>query len=337
MNLLPESNGLKKVNMKKKADAKQWVKSISFIIIGIFLAGFLLQVVSNFIANEKINSSLNYAKVDSKKFDYKYSGSGDYTIVFDGAIGTNLYEWNPVIDALREKNIEVKTFVYNRRGYGFSDFVSGETPESQAESLKILLRKAGVSGKLILVGEQYGSLVMTNFAKLYPDSVSGMVLIKPYSETVIEGSEFRDSIKWAYLKSKIEKIGTKFGLTILLDKMNIDYHVEEFEKNLDKDYLEEFTLLKNQSSYRNAVNSELGSLYSYSGSSQIKGLMNEKPLYIISNDENDELKNIGSEDLTTVYTTESSSEVLSVTDPSSIVNGISNVVKEAKKIAKKSN
>lgn len=335
MNLIPESNGLKKVNMREKADAKQWIKNIVFAIAGIFIMGFLIQTISNFVGNEKINSSLNYAKIDSKKMEYRYSGTGDYTVIFDGTIGTNLYEWNSVIEALDEKGLDVKTFTYNRRGYGFSDAASLETPEQQAENLKILLRKAGVSGKLILVGQEYGSLVMTNFAKLYPDSVAGMVLVKPYSEDTIKSTEFKSDIKWRYLKSKLEKVGTKFSLTMLMDKMNIDYHVKEFEENLSGDYLKEFNILKNQTSYRKAVNNELENLYSYSGDSQTNGLLNGKPLYIITNDEDDIIQNLGSKDLTTVYKTESEYTVLSVSDPSSVATGISNVVKEAKKIAKK--
>lgn len=337
MNLIPESNGFKKVNMREKADAKVWIRNIIFIILGIFALGFLVQVVNNFLGNEKINPSLNYAKIDNRKMEYKLSGTGDYTVIFDGALGANLNEWNPVIDALKQKGLEVKTFVYNRRGYGFSDAGNLETPEQQAENLKILLRKAGVGGKLILVGEEYGSLVMTNFAKLYPDSVAGMVLVKPYYEDEVKSKEFRSNMKWKYIKSKIEKSGTKFSLTMLMDKMNLDYSINEFEEYLKGDSLEEFNILKNQTSYRKAVNNELESLYTYSGESQISGLMKGKPLYIITNDEDDPIQKIGEEDLTTIYKTELGETVISISDPSTVATGISNVTKEAKKIAKKAN
>ena len=337
MNLIPESNGFKKVNMREKADAKVRIRNIIFIILGIFALGFLVQVVNNFLGNEKINPSLNYAKIDNRKMEYKLSGTGDYTVIFDGALGANLNEWNPVIDALKQKGLEVKTFVYNRRGYGFSDAGNLETPEQQAENLKILLRKAGVGGKLILVGEEYGSLVMTNFAKLYPDSVAGMVLVKPYYEDEVKSKEFRSNMKWKYIKSKIEKSGTKFSLTMLMDKMNLDYSINEFEEYLKGDSLEEFNILKNQTSYRKAVNNELESLYTYSGESQISGLMKGKPLYIITNDEDDPIQKIGEEDLTTIYKTELGETVISISDPSTVATGISNVTKEAKKIAKKAN
>ena len=337
MNLIPESNGLKKVNMREKSDAKVWIRNILFVILGIFALGFLVQVINNFVGNDKINPSLNYAKVNNRKMEYKFSGTGDYTVVFDGALGTNLNEWNPVLETLKQKGLEVKTFVYNRRGYGFSDSGDLETPEQQAENLKILLRKAGVSGKLILVGEEYGSLVITNFAKLYPDSVAGMVLVKPYFEDEVKSKDFKSDIRWRYFKSKIEKAGTKFSLTMLMDKMNLDYSVTEFEEYLKDDALEEFNILKNQTSYRKAINNELESLYTYSGDSQVNGLMKEKPLYIITNNEEDPIQRIGEKDLTTIYDTELGETVISISDPGTVATGISNVTKEAKKIAKKAN
>ncbi|MBE6048379.1 MAG: alpha/beta hydrolase [Clostridium sp.] len=336
MNLIPESNGFKKVNMKEKVNAKRCIRNTLFVVIAIFLIGFIVQMLNNFFGVEKVTSSLNYAKIDSRKMEYKLSGSGDYTVVFDGALGTNLNQWNSVIETLKEKKLDVKTFVYNRKGYGFSDGGNLETPEKQAEDLKVLLRKAGVSGKLILVGEEYGSLVMTNFASLYSDSVAGMVLIKPYSEDKVKSEKFKSDIKWPYLKSKIEKTGTMFSLTMLMDKMNLDYSIPEFEEYLTGDSLKEFNILKNQSSYRKAINNELESLYTYSGNTQAKGLMSNKPLYIITNDEEDPIQKIGSENLTTIYKTELQGTVISISDPSSVATGIANVTKEAKKISKQS-
>ena len=65
--------------------------------------------------------------------------------------------------------------------------------------------------------------------------------------------------------------------------------------------------------------------------------MKGKPLYIITNDEDDPIQKIGEEDLTTIYKTELGETVISISDPSTVATGISNVTKEAKKIAKKAN
>lgn len=334
MNLIPESNGLKKINMRKKLTTKEWVKLISTIIMGIFIVGFLFQILTDFIGNERISTRLNYAKVDTKRMEYKLSGSGDYTIVFDGALGSNLYEWESITEKI-ESSLGVKTFVYNRRGYGFNENIAGEDPSQQAENLKILLRKAGVSGNLIFVGEEYGSLVMTNFAKEYPDSVSGLILIKPFDEEIMKTDDFKNQIKWKYYRSNIEKIGTSFSLTRILDSMGLATKVEGFEESLSEASAMEFKIHKNQKSYRSAVASELNNLYTYTDESQVSGLVSGKPLYIITNDESTSLKKLGSEDLTTVYVTESESSIMSVSDEDTVINAISSVLKEAKKIAKK--
>ena len=94
MNLIPESNGLHRVNMREKLSILQWVKKISIVLAVILLCGFIFQSLSNFVGNEQVRQRLNYVKIDDNKIEYKSSGSGSYTIVFDGALGTNLYAWN---------------------------------------------------------------------------------------------------------------------------------------------------------------------------------------------------------------------------------------------------
>jgi hypothetical protein len=334
MNLIPESNGLKKVDMTSRFREKSKIKTGLIIILGIFLFGFLFQVISDFIGNERISPRLNYAKIESKRIEYKTGGSGDYTIVFDGAMGADLYEWDKICGKI-ESELGVKTFVYNRRGYGFNESLEGETPSKQAENLKILLRKAGVSGNLILVGEEYGSLVSTNFVKLYPESVQGLVLVKPFSEEIIKGDEFKKSIRWKYYKSKVESSGTNIGITKLLDKLNLTIEVTGFEENLSEAANKEFKIHKNQKAYREAIRNELKSLYTYNEESQVEGLVSGKPLYIISDQDNDPLSKLGTPDNTILYKTESQGAVISLTDSDAVKAAITSVVKEARKIEKK--
>ena len=336
MNLIPHSNGIKRVKKRKALTPKALVKIIALTLLGILVSGFLFQKVKDFIGNERIESSLNYAKVDDKRMEYKVSGSGDYTVVFDGSIGANLYEWNEVCKKAQSE-LGVRTFVYNRRGYGFNENVGEENPTKQAEELKILLRKAGVSGNLIFVGEEYGSLIATAFAKLYPESVKGMVLVKPLDEEKIKDTEFKKSIRWKYYKSKVESVGASIGLTTLLDSMNLAISIDGFEENLPKGVVEEYKVHKNQSNYRTAIYDELKALYTYTDTNQTNGMFNNIPLYIISKEEEDSLRRLGNKDLTMVYETSIESPLVSINDSNAIVTGISYTLKEAKKIEKLSN
>lgn len=333
MNLIPESNGFKKVNMKDKLTTFQWGKRIAIIIAIIIGSGFIFQTLSNFIGNEKIKQRLNSVKIEENKLEYKVDGSGDYTIVFDGAIGTNLYSWSEITKKV-EKDLGVRTLVYNRVGYGFNTIRESRTIDQQTDDLRALVKKMGLTDKLILVGEEYGSLVMTNFAEKYPELVSGVVLIKPLLEDEVKSEEFKKDIRWTYYKSKVESVGASFGLTTLLDKLGLDYTVDGFEENLPKGADEEFSIHKTKKDYRRAISYELENLYKYTGDSQKENMLGAKPLYIISNDENDPIAKIGSKDLTTTYFTESDKDIISSTDSEAVITGISVVLKESKKIDK---
>lgn len=333
-NMIPESNGLYRVDMKEPISKTGIWKRVVCVILIIFSIGFIFQQISNFIGGEKISSSLYYASVNGEKLEYDLEGAGDYTVVFDGAIGTNLYQWKEITRILQTK-YGVKTFVYNRAGYGFSGITERKTPKEQAQDLKILLRKAGNSGKLILVGEEYGSLVMTNFAKLYPDSVSAMLLIKPLNENTIKSNEYRKKLLWTCRRSKLQTIGTYFGLTTILEHYKLNYSVEGFEKSLDKYSKEEYEIECTKTNYREAIQYELYNLYNYKEKSQANGIVAGKPLYIISNNPNDSLASLGNPDLTTVFKTKSKQKIISVTNREAIEKGISNILRERKKIDKK--
>lgn len=224
--------------------------------------------------------------------------------------------------------------MYNRSGYGESDLTKDRSPKEQAEELKILLRKAGVTGNFILVGEEYGSLVMTNFADLFPDSVSGMLLIKPLNEDEVKSEDFRSEVKEKYKKSKLEIAGTYFGITKILSGFDLTYGVDSFEKNISGNAKNEYEVKSYQTTYRKALSYEFNNLYNYKNTSQKDGLMKDKPLYIISNDKDDKLKSLGNDELTTVYKTSSKETLISQTDKDSVIDGLVTILKARKKIDK---
>nr|WP_241399860.1 alpha/beta hydrolase [Clostridium beijerinckii] len=245
-----------------------------------------------------------------------------------------MYEWDDVCKSLEEKKIS--TFTYNREGYGFNDGGDNRTPEEQAKDLKALLRKAGAPEPYVLVGEEYGSLVLSNFANLYSDSVAGVVLINPISEENIQTKEFKNSIKSKYYRSIFEKMGTNFSLTALLNKAGLTMENDTFKKYLNQNELDEFQSFENKKNYRQAVSNELENLYKGISNSQTNELLGNKPLYLITNNEDDPVKKIGNTTVTTIYKEEIEGSPMSVLDPDSVVTGVNSVLKDAKKAAKKS-
>lgn len=333
MKLLAHSNVVHKLD-KDKVSKRKIFKKIIIFFLGLFILGVAVQIVTNFIDNERLKSRFKYGRIEGKKMEYKFKSGVDYTVVFDGSLGNNMYEWDNICKSLEDK--KVSTFVYNRRGYGFNDGGDLRTPEDQAKDLKLLLRKAGVSEPYILVGEEYGSLVVTNFISLYPNSVAGVILVDPMSEEKIKTNEFKESIKYKYYRSKFETTGTNFSLTSLLSNMGLTIENNTFKEHLAESELSEFNSFENKKNYKEAVSNELKNLYEGSSNSQVNGLLDNKPFYLITSDEEDSAKKLGQTAATTVYKKEISDSPVSLLDPDIVVNGVNNVMKEAKKLAKKS-
>lgn len=333
MNLLPHSNGVRRVNMKRQRTTKEKLKDIAKVLIGIIIAGFIVQQITNFIAGETLIERVDYTTVDDKRMDFRLSGSGNYTVVFDGVLGGNLEVWDAIATELAE-NDNVATFLYNRRGYGFSASGSARTIEEQAQDLKILLRKSGASEPYILVGEEYGSLVLTSFAEQFPDSVAGIVSVNPLVEEDLKNSGKSLKNMALRIRRKIEQLGSYVGFTMLLDKVNLDVNISEIEDKLEGDALEEFLSHRTKASYTTAVSNELGNLASYTLEMQQAGVFTGKPYCLITKNEDDRLKSLGDEGLTTSIVSNTDSAVLSLDKSSDILAGIRGVIKQCDELNK---
>jgi len=332
LKLLPHSNGLYKVNMKKDLNPKEKVKKIVTVILLILVVGFIYQRISNFIAKETLRERVDYVRVEDKRLDYRAEGEGKYTVIFDGNIGTNLNQWNEISDKLLSDYGDVSTFTYNRRGYGFSDSGAIRTPKEQAEDLRLLLRKAAIPAPYILVGEEYGSLVLTEFANAYPDLVAGIVLINPLVEDEINTDKFQKSLMFKKIRRNIESIGSEIGLTTLLDKLNLTCNTEEFEEKLDYRDLEEFKIHRTKSNYNKAVNNEYKNITSGNNFSQVEGVFSGKPYYLIAKVGQESLANLGDEALTKVYNVDYQENIVSMHAPDTVITGIRQVIKQANEI-----
>lgn len=327
MKFLPYSNGVRKVSMKKQRNPKDKIKIIISIIAIILIIGVVTQNVVNFVDGERLKKRVNYTTVDDLRLDYRIEGEGSYTIIFDGDIGTTLEEWTPIVEELK-KNDNVRTFVYNRQGYGYSDISSsGKTPKEQAGDLKILLRKAGLSGPYIIVGEGYGSLVLTSFAEQFKDSVAASIMIDPLNEEEIQTKKYKNSQMLTKVRRNIEKIGSKFGLTMLLDKLNLDVNLKDYESGLLDKNLDEFLTLRTKSDYTTAVCNELDNVLKGKSDSQKEGIFNDIPYYLLTKNSDDPLKKLGSEDLTQVYVTSCEKDFLPLNDQENVLVAIRQTIK----------
>jgi len=125
-------------------------------------------------------------------------GRGSPTVVFEtggsGASGGPVEAWERVQPAVSKFT---RTVTYDRAGIGFSP--PGPKPRDArqiARELHIALHNAHVPPPYVLVGHSLGGPLIRVFAGLFPEEVSGMVLVDPTQEEFIAWKQTRESNRY---------------------------------------------------------------------------------------------------------------------------------------------
>jgi pimeloyl-ACP methyl ester carboxylesterase len=104
-------------------------------------------------------------------------GSGGPTVIFEAGIGATNLNWRHIQNTVSRFT---STASYDRGGLGFSSpCCSARTPGNIAVELHEMLRRAHITPPFIMVGHSFGGLVVRRFTLLYPEEVSGVVLVDP--------------------------------------------------------------------------------------------------------------------------------------------------------------
>ncbi|MEO6798443.1 MAG: alpha/beta hydrolase [Rhodanobacter sp.] len=104
-------------------------------------------------------------------------GHGPIVVVFESGFGQGLDVWAKVITEL---GTECQCIAYARAGLGKSG--TDGNPKTIAEHLDDLaavMNALTPNRKVVLVGHSYGGLLATEFARLHPDRLQGLVLVDP--------------------------------------------------------------------------------------------------------------------------------------------------------------
>lgn len=118
--------------------------------------------------------------VDGRNIRMLVAGSGDATVVFENGAGAPLEMWGKVQPGVSRF---ARTVSYDRAGMGLSD--KGPPPRDArriAAELRRALLSAGIAPPYVLVGASFGGPYIKVFAGMYPDAVSGMVLVDPTAD-----------------------------------------------------------------------------------------------------------------------------------------------------------
>ena len=108
-------------------------------------------------------------------------GDGPVTVVFESGFGQGAGVWKDVIADLGS---QCRCIAYARAGLGKSG-TDGQpkTIQAHVQDLGAVIDTLAPGGKVVLVGHSYGGLLATEFARLHPERVQGLVLVDPATLT----------------------------------------------------------------------------------------------------------------------------------------------------------
>lgn len=106
----------------------------------------------------------------------------DVTVVFDSGLSDGINAWPLVQPAVATLT---RACSYDRAGMGHSDpSPRPPTAFNMVDDLHTLLKKAGITGKVLLVGHSLGGFTVKLYARTYPKDVAGLVLVDPAEENM---------------------------------------------------------------------------------------------------------------------------------------------------------
>jgi pimeloyl-ACP methyl ester carboxylesterase len=114
-------------------------------------------------------------------------GQGPVAVVFESGFGQGAGVWKDVIADL---GAQCRCIAYARAGLGKSG-TDGKpkTIEEHVQDLGAVIDQLAPDTKVVLVGHSYGGLLATEFARLHPERLRGLVLVDP--ATLSQRYEFK--------------------------------------------------------------------------------------------------------------------------------------------------
>lgn len=120
-------------------------------------------------------------------------GEKSPTVIIDVGIADSSANWYKLATTLSK---DVRTCVYDRAGYGWSDPGPGKRTTAEiVDELNMLLEFADVPGPYVLVGHSFGGFTARYFAATHPDKIAGAVLIDSSHPDQIYRLSALDNIK----------------------------------------------------------------------------------------------------------------------------------------------
>ena len=170
-----------------------------FAAITLFVSIWVLAVSMTLAAQEEAEGELTVidtmVTVEGIRFHFQVIEGGEPTILLEAGGGMDLTEWADIGQRFaRETGSKIVS--YSRAGFGKSDLPEAPCDmKVEAAWLWSALDQLGLGRNIILVGHSYGGWMIRLEASEYPDDVSGIVFVDPFSVEFVDllGVEYLDN------------------------------------------------------------------------------------------------------------------------------------------------
>jgi pimeloyl-ACP methyl ester carboxylesterase len=104
-------------------------------------------------------------------------GEGGMAVVFESGFGQGAGVW---ADVIADLGADCRCVAYSRAGLGKSGTDGAPKPiAAHLDDLGAVIDSLAPGRKVVLVGHSYGGLLVTEFARKYPERLHGLVLVDP--------------------------------------------------------------------------------------------------------------------------------------------------------------
>ncbi len=198
-----------------KAKIQAAAKPFAAFVILMLLAGFLFEQLGRRADRQRYSQIGRSVSIGGRTLNIFCLGEGSPAVVFDAAGHTAGYSW---IEIQAQVAQFTRACWYDRAGYGWSDpGPSPRTFRTVARDLHALLRAAGVSTPVVLVGPTAAAFHIRVYNGLYPHEVAGAVLIHPADTDIFAHEPDYMKSKLASAPRWIQQLGCKALRPVLLN------------------------------------------------------------------------------------------------------------------------
>ncbi len=102
-------------------------------------------------------------------------GEGKVTVVMEAGLAASSLSWRPVDRQIAEF---ATVYTYDRAGFGWSPYnARPKMARDLIEEMRLAMAAAGAPTPRVVVGHSFGGMLMRMYAAMYPEEVSGVVLV----------------------------------------------------------------------------------------------------------------------------------------------------------------